>query len=127
MEYQKIHIGSLIKSEVKRRKMTFTEFAGCIGIQRQNVERKVFSKQGLDTELLIQISEVLDFDFFKYFQNKATCNNQQLYGNTNQANANLKSVYNDEQTTVTVSYIPYFVGWEVLGIGKQRSTKSIKR
>ena len=107
MEYQKIHIGSLIKSEVKRRKMTFTEFAGCIGIQRQNVERKVFSKQGLDTELLIKISEVLNFDFFKYFQNKATYNNLQLYG-TNQANANLKSVYNDEQTTITISYIPHF-------------------
>ena len=50
--------------------MTFTEFAKCIGIQRQNVERKVFTKQGLDTDLLIKISEILDFDFFKYFQTR---------------------------------------------------------
>ena len=70
MEYQKIHIGSLIKSEVKHRGITFTEFARRIGTQKQNVERKVFSQQGLDTGLLIQISEVLDFDFFKYFQKR---------------------------------------------------------
>ena len=68
MEYQKIHIGSLIKAEVKHRGMTFSEFAKRIGVLRQNVERKIFTQQGLDTELLIQISEVLDFDFFKYFQ-----------------------------------------------------------
>ena len=75
MKYQKVHIGSLIKAEVKHRGMTFTEFAKRIGIQKQNVERQVFSQQGLNTELLIQISEALDFDFFKYFQNKTTCDN----------------------------------------------------
>ena len=83
MEYQKIHIGSLIKCEVKKRGMTFFEFADCIGIQRQNVECKVFTKQGINTDLLIQISEVLDFNFFKYFQNKATCNDMQLHSDTN--------------------------------------------
>ena len=70
MEYQKIHIGSLIKSEVKNRGMTYSEFAGRVGTQRQNIERKVFTRQGLDTELLMQISEILDFDFFKYFQTR---------------------------------------------------------
>ena len=70
MEYQKIHIGSLIKSEVKHRGITYSEFARRVGTQRQNIERKVFTQQGLDTELLIQISEILDFDFFKYFQTR---------------------------------------------------------
>ena len=106
MEYQKIHIGSLIKSEVEHCGITYSEFARRIGIQRQNVECKVFKRKGLNTELLIQISEILDCDFFKYFQNKATYNNQQ----SNQADANLKSVHNDEQTTVTVSSISYFIG-----------------
>ena len=110
MEYQKIHIGSLIKSEVKRRKMTFTEFAGRIGVQRQNIDRKVFTQQGLNTELLIQISEALDFDFFQYFQNSAIDNKLQLHDNITYANEGLKSVYNDKQTTITVSYIPYFGG-----------------
>jgi hypothetical protein len=68
MEYQKIHIGSLIKSEVQHCGITYSEFARRIGIHRQNIERKVFKQQGLDTELLIQISEILDFDFFKYFK-----------------------------------------------------------
>ena len=75
MKYQRIHIGSLIKAEVKNCGMTFAEFARRIGIQRQNVERKVFSQQGLDTELLMLISEVLDFNFFRYFQNSTTSNN----------------------------------------------------
>jgi len=70
MEYQKVHIGSLIKSEVKHRGMTYSDFAGRIGIQRQNVESKVFKKQGLNTSLLIQISEILNCDFFKYFQTR---------------------------------------------------------
>ena len=76
MKFQNIHIGSLIKTEVKHRGMTFTEFAKRIGIQKQNVERKIFKKQGLNTDLLIQISELLNFDFFKYFQN----NHSQLQG-----------------------------------------------
>ena len=58
--------------------MTFTEFAKCIGIRKQNVERKVFAQQGLNTDLLIKISEVLDFDFFKYFQNDTVCDHSQL-------------------------------------------------
>ena len=73
MEYKKNHIGSLIKDEVKHSGMTYSEFAKRIGTQRQNIERKVFTKQGLDTELLIQISEILDFDFFKYFQEMPNC------------------------------------------------------
>ena len=72
MKYQRIHIGSLIKTEVKNCGMTFAEFARRIGIQRQNVDRKVFSQQGLDTEFLIEISEILDFNFFKYYQNDTT-------------------------------------------------------
>jgi Plasmid maintenance system antidote protein len=78
MEFKKIHIGSLIKAEVKHCGMTFTEFAKHIGIQRQNVERKIFSQQGLNTDLLIQISDVLNFDFFKYFQSNTNCNHLQL-------------------------------------------------
>ena len=78
MKFQEVHIGSLIKAEVKHCGMTFTEFAKCIGIQRQNVERKVFSQPGLNTDLLVQISEVLNFDFFKYFQNDTGCNDFQL-------------------------------------------------
>ena len=78
MKFQQVHIGSLIKNEVKYHGMTFTEFAKRIGIQKQNVERKIFKKQGLDTDLLIQISEVLNFDFFKYFQNYKVVNHSQL-------------------------------------------------
>jgi hypothetical protein len=78
MKIQKVHIGSLIKAEIKHRDMTFTEFAKRIGTQKQNVESKIFRQHGLNTDLLIQISEVLNFDFFKYFQNDTTYNHSQL-------------------------------------------------
>ena len=80
MKFQKVHIGSLVKIEVKHCGMTFTEFAKRIGIQKQNVERKVFKQQGLNTDLLIQISEILNFDFFKYFRSDTSCNYSQLNG-----------------------------------------------
>ena len=78
MKFQKVHIGSLVKMEVKRCGMTFTEFAKHIGIQKQNVERKVFKQQGLNTDLLILISEILNYDFFRHFQNDTICNHSRL-------------------------------------------------
>jgi hypothetical protein len=67
MKYERVHIGSVIKEVVKKQKKTFTSFAQDIGIQKQNVEKKVFSQQGLDTDFLMLISEKLDYNFFEYF------------------------------------------------------------
>ena len=67
MVFEKVNLGRLIKDEVKRQKMSFASFGNRIGIKRQNVETKVFSNETLDTGLLMQISEVLNFNFFKYY------------------------------------------------------------
>jgi transcriptional regulator with XRE-family HTH domain len=80
MKYDRVHIGNIIKEEVKRQKKTFTSFAGEIGIQKQNVEKKVFSKQGLDTDFLMLISEKLDCDFFEYYHPKPESNQKRLLG-----------------------------------------------
>jgi hypothetical protein len=80
MKYDRIHIGNIIKEEVKKQKKTFTSFAKDIGIQKQNVEKKVFSQQGLNTEFLILISEKLDCDFFEYYHPKSIGNQKGLSG-----------------------------------------------
>ncbi|MDR1339213.1 MAG: hypothetical protein LBK58_04070 [Prevotellaceae bacterium] len=80
MKYERIHIGSIIKDEVKRQKKTFVSFAQDIGLQKQNVDKKVFSQQGLDTDFLMLISEKLDFDFFDYYRPKSEGNQNRLSG-----------------------------------------------
>jgi hypothetical protein len=80
MKYDRVHIGSVIKEEVKRQKKTFTSFAKEIGIQKQNVEKKIFSQQGLDTDFLMLISEKLDCDFFEYYHPKSDGNQNRLPG-----------------------------------------------
>jgi len=78
MKFNQTHIGSLIKEEVRRRNMTFSAFAQKIGVQRQNVERKVFTQKDLSTDLLMQISELLNCNFFKHYQPIDTCNQPKL-------------------------------------------------
>ena len=78
MKFNSIHIGLLIKQEVERQGIKFSSFAKSINTQRQNVERKVFSQKGLDTELLINISEKLNVNFFKYYETDERSNSFQL-------------------------------------------------
>jgi hypothetical protein len=80
MKYKRVHIGSIIKEEVKNQKKTFSSFAKSIGIQKQNVEKKVFRQSGLDTDFLIQISETLNCDFFKYYYPESGSNQKELQG-----------------------------------------------
>ncbi|MDR1221979.1 MAG: hypothetical protein LBL07_03750 [Tannerella sp.] len=89
MKYDRIHIGNIIKEEVKKQKKTFTSFAQDIGIQKQNVEKKIFSQQGLDTCLLMRISENLDCDFFEYYRPK-------LEGNQNRLPGEIKATFSIE-------------------------------
>jgi len=49
--------------------MSYAAFGRSIGIQRQNAETKVFAKRSIDTDLLAEISEKLDHNFFNYYKN----------------------------------------------------------
>jgi len=57
-----IHIGSVIKEKLEEKSMTITEFANRINRERTSVY-DIFERKSVDTELLIQISEALDYDF----------------------------------------------------------------
>lgn len=74
MRIKRVNIGEEIKKKVIERQQSIASFAKAIGIQRQNIEKTVFSKNSLDTDLLMRISEELDYNFFSYYTNEDVCN-----------------------------------------------------
>jgi len=69
-----VHIGNVIKTKVEESDFSFSSFASQIGIQRQNIDRTIFEKKSIDTDMLLQISNVLNFDFFQYYSPAKKCN-----------------------------------------------------
>lgn len=76
MKYNRVNIGAIIKQCVDGRGISHSAFAKSIGLQRQNIDRTVFDKTSIDTNLLCTISEVLKEDFFRYYHpdNRTDCN-----------------------------------------------------
>ena len=70
-----IHIGSVIKQKVTENSMTAKEFANKINCERSSVYH-IFKQKSIDTEKLLKISAVLNYDFISeiYFKqnNKIT-------------------------------------------------------
>ena len=64
-QYRKdVHIGSEIKRVLKEKNVTVTEFAKQICCHRKNVY-DIFGRKTLDIDRIIQISEILDYDFIR--------------------------------------------------------------
>lgn len=63
MEY---HVGSTIKKRLEEVGISKNEFARRINRTPQNVF-SIFERESLDTGLLLDISKVLNFDFFRKF------------------------------------------------------------
>lgn len=59
-------IGKLIQERLKTEERSVAWFARKLSCSRANVY-KIFRKEYIDTELLIRISRILNYDFFKYF------------------------------------------------------------
>jgi len=53
---------------VEAKGMSQAQFARLIGIHRQNINKSVFEKSSIDTDLLCVISEVLECNLFDYFK-----------------------------------------------------------
>jgi transcriptional regulator with XRE-family HTH domain len=62
-----VQIGPKVQEVFESRNMKLSDLADQLGTVRQNVYR-IFKKKDLDTGLLIKISEVLDHNFFHYYQ-----------------------------------------------------------
>ena len=61
-----IHIGNLIRDELRRQGHTNEWLADKIGVNIRTVN-KIFLKQTMDTQQLFNISKALSTDFFNYF------------------------------------------------------------
>ena len=64
-----VHIGHEIDEQLKKLRMTKTEFARLMGIAQQNVNRILDGKH-ISTDKLQVISEILHFDFFSLYREK---------------------------------------------------------
>jgi plasmid maintenance system antidote protein VapI len=65
----KIHIGKLILEKVKEKGISKSEFARNINKSRQNVQ-DIFKRESIDSQLLFEIGEVLEVDFFELLSKK---------------------------------------------------------
>ena len=66
---QSIHIGSLIKAELERQERTVSWFARKLCCDRSNVY-KLFRRSTIDTELLLRVSKILEYNFFELYSEK---------------------------------------------------------
>ncbi len=57
-----VFIGSVIEQKVKERQLSIPEFASRINRSRTTVY-DIFQRKSIDVDLLLSISEVLDYDF----------------------------------------------------------------
>ncbi|MGM9831192.1 MAG: hypothetical protein ACI3Z5_04145 [Paludibacteraceae bacterium] len=59
-----IHVGNLVKEELRRQERTVAWFARRISTVRPNVY-DIFRRENIDVQLLVRISIVLNHDFLK--------------------------------------------------------------
>jgi plasmid maintenance system antidote protein VapI len=65
------HIGSIIRNELRRQGKTNGWLAKEINVNPRTVN-KIFLKSVIDTHQLLQISQVLGVDFFRYYSELLT-------------------------------------------------------
>ena len=63
-----MHIGRLIKNRIAEKNMTIVAFAEQLHCTRVNVY-KIFNKNSIDTDMLVRISLILEYDFFQHYSN----------------------------------------------------------
>lgn len=64
-----LHVGVIIKEVVIQRVDNLTAFANQLGMKRNNLY-SIFKRKSVDVDLLFQLSEALNYDFFKIYSTK---------------------------------------------------------
>lgn len=78
MDLKTIHLGTMVKRELKAQGRTVVWLARTINMERSSVY-KIFERNTLDVGLLIRISLVMDHDFFQDVSNKIQENYDEIY------------------------------------------------
>ena len=66
MKEESIHIGHIIRNKLKESQITVVEFSAKLNCNRTNVYN-IFNRPSIDTDLLLRISKILQYDFFKLY------------------------------------------------------------
>ena len=70
-----IHIGKLIHQKLKEKERTVSWLARKLHCDRSNIY-KIFKKSNVDLHLLLKISNILEYDFFKLLSEKINNNEE---------------------------------------------------
>lgn len=70
-----VFIGQLIKHELKRQGKTSVWLAQQLDCHRTNVY-KIYGRDTIDTGMLLHISKILDYDFFKLYSEILTSSSE---------------------------------------------------
>ncbi len=68
MDYRQIHIGHLIREQMRLRGIKVSWLASKLHCHRNNIY-KIFEKSWIDTETLMKISLLLNYNFFYLYSN----------------------------------------------------------
>lgn len=71
-----LNIGDLIKQKLRESDHTVVWFAKELGCSRTNAY-KIFEKESINTNELMRISEILNYDFFKHYSAELKKQNSQ--------------------------------------------------
>ena len=77
MELKTIHLGNMVKRELKAQGRTVVWLARTINMERSSIY-KMFERNTLDVGLLIRISLVMDHDFFQDISDKIRNNYDEI-------------------------------------------------
>jgi len=65
-KYRNVHIGKLIRQQIKEKKISVSQFATKINCSRGNVYN-IFRAKSIDIDKLIFISSLLNYDFLEEY------------------------------------------------------------
>lgn len=70
-----LHMGNLIRQRMKEKQISVVLMAKHLSCSRNNVY-KLLNKYSMDTEVLVKISRLLDFDFFELYSKEIQNKNE---------------------------------------------------
>ena len=71
-----MHIGNLIREKLDEEQKSVVWLARALSYSRTNVY-KIFSKASIDTHVLMRISQILHYDFFRLYSEEYTHRNKE--------------------------------------------------
>lgn len=77
MELKTIHLGTMVKRELKAQGRTVVWLARTLNMERSSIY-KIFERNSLDVRLLIRISLVMNHDFFQDISEKIRDNHDEI-------------------------------------------------